>query len=56
MLKIFILFNFIFCNLHCIIHSINDDNFEEFINSHNIVFLKVYAKWCSHSKALQKPF
>ena len=56
------LFNKIFLNLFllgcslCTIHQLNDENFEEFINGHNIVFLKVHASWCAHSKALKKPF
>lgn len=55
-------FNKIFLNIFllsttlCTIHKLTDENFEEFINSHNIVFLKVYASWCAHSQALKKPF
>ncbi len=37
------------------IHSLSDENFKNFIDTHKIVFLKVYANWCGHSKTL-KPY
>ena len=53
--KIFLNIFFIYSTF-CIVHKLTDDNYEDFINNHNIVFLKVYANWCAHSKALKRPF
>lgn len=38
------------------IHQVTDSNFESFINSNELVFLKVFAPWCQISQTANKPF
>lgn len=55
MLKYFIIF-LCFQSSLTKIKTLTDANAENYINSNKIVFLKIYTKWCSHSKSLKKPF
>lgn len=38
------------------LYTLTDQNFREFVNSKELVFVKFHVDWCSHCESLKKPF